>query len=58
MSYPRCEKPGEALVEITETAITVEFMETDALLGFIEELWKLGVEVEFDGVLYGLPWCG
>jgi predicted signal transduction protein with EAL and GGDEF domain len=58
MSYPRCEKPDEAQIEITETAITLEFMETDALLGFIEELWKLGVEVEFEDVLYGLPWCG
>jgi EAL domain-containing protein (putative c-di-GMP-specific phosphodiesterase class I) len=58
MSYPRCEKPGEALVEINETEITVEFMDTEALLGFIAELRKLGIEVQFDDVLYGVPWCG
>jgi transcriptional regulator of NAD metabolism len=51
-------KPGEALVEIGEATVEIEFMDTEGLERFIEEMRKRGVEVQFDGVLYGLPWCG
>jgi len=32
--------------------------DTTEFVAILEELRKLGVEVEFDGVIYGLPWCG
>jgi len=32
--------------------------DTTEFVAILEELRKLGVEVEFNGVIYGLPWCG
>jgi len=38
--------------------VVVGSSDTQAFIEVIEELKRQGVEVEFEGVLYGLPWCG
>jgi len=46
-------------VQINEDGtVVVGSSDTQAFIEVIEELKRQGVEVEFEGVLYGLPWCG
>ena len=38
--------------------IEIGSSDTQEFIAVLDGLKELGIEVKFDGVIYGLPWCG
>jgi len=42
----------------SDGSVEVGSNHAENMVRFIEEMRKMGVEVQLEGVDYGLPWCG